>query len=200
MANRKEPVKYSFKEVSSELWPAFEALFGENGACGGCWCQWWRVSKGGKTWDATKGSPAKKMMKKLFMENRVTGLLAFNGEKAVGWCSYGPRIDYPRLEGMKAYRREDMTDVTQIWCINCFFIERHYRREGLARMMLEAAVKYIKKRRVKIIEAYPTPRTKDGQKLPAAFVYTGPLEMFEAAGFKIIQRHSHSRPLVELKL
>ena len=57
---------YTFKEVSSGLWPDFEKLFGANGACGGCWCQWWRMPKGGKLWEETKGAKAKRMMKKLF--------------------------------------------------------------------------------------------------------------------------------------
>ena len=34
------------RELSPELWPAFEALFGEKGACAGCWCMFWRTEKG----------------------------------------------------------------------------------------------------------------------------------------------------------
>lgn len=26
------------KELTPELWPALEKLFGKNGACAGCWC------------------------------------------------------------------------------------------------------------------------------------------------------------------
>ncbi|HEB84575.1 MAG TPA: N-acetyltransferase, partial [Bacteroidetes bacterium] len=28
--------------LSPERWGDFEALFGERGACGGCWCMYWR--------------------------------------------------------------------------------------------------------------------------------------------------------------
>jgi len=184
---------YTFKEVSSEYWPDFEKLFGDNGACGGCWCQWWRLPRGGKLWDQTKGAKAKRMMKKLFMSNAITGLLAFDGDKAVGWCSYGPREVFPRLNRTKAYARDDIEGV---WSINCFFIDRHYRKKGLARLMLAAAVKFIKKKKVKIIEAYPVTLTKDGNQLPAAFSYTGPLKLFTDEGFEIIQQLSPSRPLV----
>jgi len=192
--------KFSFKEVNAGLWQEFEELFGDNGACGGCWCQWWRVPRGGKLWQSIKGANAKKATRTLIKGNEMTGLLAFEGKRAIGWCSFGPRSAYPRLDNMKAYIRDDITDTNEVWCINCFFIDRNYRRKGLARAMLDAAVKFIKKRKVKIIEAYPTPLTKDGKKLPAAFVYTGPLKMFEDAGFEIIKRKSHSRPLVEKKL
>jgi len=189
--------KLTFKEVTAELWPAFEKLFGDNGACGGCWCQWWRVPKGGKMWEMARGENARNVMRGLFIENKITGLLAFDGDTAVGWCSYGPRSDYPRIERSKAYQRDDTDGV---WCINCLFIDRKYRRKGVASAMLDAAVKFIRKRKVKIIEAYPVPLTKDGKKLPAAFVYTGPLKMFEDTGFKIIQRLSYSRPLVRKTL
>lgn len=189
--------KYICKEVSPRLWPDFERLFGDNGACGGCWCQWWRTPKGGKLWDETKGAKAKRMTKKLFAESSITGLLAYDGDRPVGWCSYGPRTDFPRIDRSKAYARDDVEDV---WSINCFFIDKNYRRQGLAREMLRAAIKFMKKRKVKIAEAYPVTLTKDGKQLPAAFSYTGPLKIFEDEGFAIIQQLSPSRPLVRKNL
>jgi len=108
-----------------------------------------------------KGENAHNVMRQLFVENKVTGLLAFDGDKAVGWCSYGPRSDYPRIERTKAYRRDDTENV---WCINCFFIDKHYRNKGVATEMLDAAVKFVRKRKIKTVEAYPVPLTKDGKK------------------------------------
>ncbi len=189
--------KFTCKEVSPELWADFERLFGDNGACAGCWCQWWRIPRGGKLWEETKGARAKRMMKKLFAEGEITGLLAYEGDKAVGWCSYGPRAVYPRMERVRAYARDD---IDEVWSINCFFIDRKYRRQGLAREMLRAAIRFMKKRNVKIAEGYPVTLTKDGKQLPAAFSYTGPLKIFEDEGFEIIQRLSPSRPLVRKKL
>jgi GNAT superfamily N-acetyltransferase len=188
---------YIFKEVSAELWADFEKLFGDNGACGGCWCQWWRLPRGGKLWDETKGPKAKRMMKKLFKSNQITGLIAYDDNLPVGWCSYGPRTDFPRTERTKAYVRDD---IESVWSINCFFIDRHYRQKGVARLMLRAAMKFIRKRKVKKIEAYPVTLTKDGKKLPAAFSYTGPIKIFEGEGFKIIQRIAPTRPLVRKSL
>ncbi len=189
--------KFVCKEVSSDSWPDFERLFGDNGACGGCWCQWWRVPRGGKLWDQTKGVKAKRMMKKLFADGKITGLLAYDGDKAVGWCSFGPRPVFARLQRTRAYARDDIEDV---WSINCFFIDKKYRRKGLAREMLRAAIKFLKKRKIKIAEAYPVTLTKDGKQLPAAFSYTGPIKIFEDEGFEIIQQLAPSRPLVRKKL
>jgi GNAT superfamily N-acetyltransferase len=189
--------KFTFKEVAPELWDDFEKLFGDNGACGGCWCQSWRIPHGGKIWNETKGAKAKRLTKALFKAGKMTGLLAYDGDKPVAWCSYGPREVFPRIETAKAYQQENCAGV---WSINCFFIDKHYRKQGLSGQMLDAALKFLKKRKVKLAEGYPVPLTKAGKELPATFVWTGPLKIFEQAGFEIVQRVSYSRPLVQKKL
>jgi GNAT superfamily N-acetyltransferase len=188
---------YVYKEAVPELWPDFERLFGTNGACGGCWCQHWRVPKGGKTWELIKGSPAKQAMKELFTSGEITGLLAFKNRVPVGWCSFGPRIGFPRTETVKAYRRDDIDNV---WSINCFFIDKNHRNKGLSRKILKATLRFLKKRKVKRVEAYPVTETRDGRKLPPAFSWTGPLKIFKDEGFEIIQQLSISKPLVRKKL
>ncbi|MFH1700822.1 MAG: GNAT family N-acetyltransferase [Candidatus Zixiibacteriota bacterium] len=188
---------FLFKEICPDMWSDFEKLFGQKGACGGCWCQHWRMPNSAKEWENIKGRKAKAASKKLILSGAMTGLLAYDGDIPVGWCSYGPREVYARINMMKPYQRNDIEGV---WCINCFFIDKNYRRKGLASEMLSAAVRFIKNRKIKIIEAYPTPLAKDGNKLPAAFSFTGPLKMFEDFGFRIIQRTSHSRPLVRMRV
>jgi len=192
--------RFDFKEVDSNFWNDFEKLFGENGACGGCWCQWFRVPQGGKLWEETKGAKAKQMMKDLFRSNQISGLLAYDGSRPVGWCSYGPRSHFPHIDRMKAYRRDENLDFDRLWCINCFFVDRGYRKQGLSQLMLQAALGFMKKRGIERVEAYPTTLTKDGQRLPPAFSYTGPMKIFEREGFELVQRISHSRPLMQKKL
>lgn len=51
------------RPLSAEFWPAFEELFGANGACGGCWCMVWRVPS--KEWDARKGSRNRQSMRRM---------------------------------------------------------------------------------------------------------------------------------------
>ncbi len=187
----------TYRELEPDMWPALEALFGEKGACGGCWCQTWRVERGGKLWEATKGEPARLRMKELVLSGKALGILAFDGDRAVGWCSFGPRADFPRIETMKAYRRDDTDGV---WSITCFFIGKGSRGQGVARNLIREAVGAMRKRGVQVIEGYPVPLTKDGKKLPAAFSWTGPQAIFEQAGFTLVQQVSPSRPLVQLQL
>src|SRR5215831_13148559 len=46
----------AFKAVPAtpSRWADLEALFGERGACGGCWCMVWRLSR--KEWLAGEGA------------------------------------------------------------------------------------------------------------------------------------------------
>jgi len=185
------------RELQKEDWPYIELLFGTRGACGGCWCMHWRREKGGKAWEAVKGEPNRKDFKKLVETGKAHGILALDNDKPVGWCSFGKRTDFPRLERTKAYRRDDGH---KVWSINCFYIASGYRGRGLGRQMAEVAVKAIRKRKGQLVEAYPVTLTKDGNKLPPAFSYTGPERIFQQLGFREIQRLAATRPLYRLEI
>jgi GNAT superfamily N-acetyltransferase len=137
------------------------------------------------------------MFQGLVRKGKAQGVLAYADGYPVGWATFGPRTDFPRLEAAKAYAVQDFTEV---WSLPCFFIPSGFRNKGIARGLLAAAIQSAKKRKAKILEGYPVPLTKAGKKLPAAWSWTGPLKIFEEAGFKIVQRQSYSRPLVRIEL
>ena len=197
MAIDKEDPKITFEELQPDLWSAVEELFGKKGACGGCWCQWWRVERGGRLWEEIRGRRARMRMKKMVTSGNALGILAFDGDTPVGWCSFGPRRDFPRLETVKAYRRDDTADV---WCVNCFFVTRQYRGRGIARGLLRSALEAMRRRGVDVVEAYPVTVSRAGKKLAAAFSWTGPVSIFQEIGFKEVQRLAQTKPLVRLDL
>src|SRR5262247_157348 len=55
--------KLEFHPLTPERWRDFESLFGERGACGGCWCMWPRLSR--SQYETQKGARNKRAMKKL---------------------------------------------------------------------------------------------------------------------------------------
>ena len=172
-----EPV--TTRPLTRADWPVIEALFGANGACGGCWCMWWRVPMGGKAWDAAKGSPNREACRSLVQSGRASGVLAFDGDRPVGWCAVGPRADFPRLEHSKALARPG-SDTT--WSINCLYVPARERGRGVATALVDAAVALALERGASEIEAYPQV-VQPGQRQAGAFVWTGVPALYERAGF-----------------
>ena len=188
---RNERGEIKFEELRPKLWSSLEKLFGPNGACAGCWCMWWRAEPG--LWTHLQGAKAKRSFKHLVEAGRARGILAFSGDRPVGWCAFGPRADFPRLVRSKAFQR---ADVDGVWSINCFFIARDFRRQGLARKLLEAAIDACSRHGARIVEAYPVTVRSDGGKVSSGSAYPGPLSIFEEQGFQVVQRHVPTRPLV----
>jgi len=157
---------------------------------------WWRAENR-KVWNQIKGAEAKKAFKNLVQKGKAHGILAFVGEEPVGWCSFGPRSDFPSLESVRVYNRSDIGDV---WSIPCFFIHRKWRGKGLSRGLLRAAVEAMRTKGVKIVEAYPSTTTQDGRRPSASGAFTGPIKIFEEFGFKTIQSTNPLKPLMRLEL
>ncbi len=184
----------SFHEISPRRWPDLVRLFGPNGACGGCWCMWWRVEKGGKTWEAMKADGrSKRTLASMVRRGRALGILAYAGDEPVGWATFGPRrADFPRLDRVRAYRRDDAGSV---WSIPCFFVARGWRGRGVASGLLAAAIAAARKRGAGVREGYPVTK-----QVPSLFAYTGPLPMFEKVGFERVEGTRRDKPLVRLSL
>jgi GNAT superfamily N-acetyltransferase len=194
--------RHKIREITPDDWELVSQLFGARGACGGCWCMHWRREKGGEAWEKAKGEPNRRAFKKLVESGQAHGMVAFDGDHPVGWCSFGRRSEFPRLERTKAYllAEQDTGLAANIWSVNCLFVDKSCRGLGLSERLVEGAVKAIRKHGGKIIEAYPTPLTRDGNKLPAAFAFTGPEIIYQRLGFKEVQRLALSRPMYRLEL
>lgn len=185
--------RFNFYPVTKENWKDFEQLFGEKGACAGCWCMSWLLSK--KDFDANKGAGNKKKMKKLVDSNREPGILAYIKNEPVGWCAVAPREKYIRMEKSRVLQR---IDDKPVWSIVCFFIHKDYRRQGLSVELLNAVKAFVKIKKGKIIEGYPV-EPKSG-KTADVFAWTGLASAFRKAGFKEIIRRSDTRPIMRFTI
>lgn len=169
------------KDLTPALWPDLDALFGANGACGGCWCMHWRIAKG-ERWDELKGAPNRARLRELVRRGEALGVLAYADDEPVGWCTYGPRPSFDRLNRAPSFACDDAADV---WSIPCFFIARGFRGQGVGSALLAAAIELARARGAKVLEGYPVRQTKPG-KLPAAFAWTGTQPLFRKAGFRVV--------------
>jgi GNAT superfamily N-acetyltransferase len=181
--------KLQFHALTADRWPDLEELFGEKGACGGCWCMTWRLTR--SEFARQKGPGTKRAFKKLVSKGRPPGVLAYAGKRAVAWCAVAPREEYPVLGRSRVLGPVDQQPV---WSVSCFFVAREFRGQGVTVPLLHAAAKFAKSQGAKIVEGYPQDLGEDT--LPAAFVWTGLLPTFTAAGFKEVARRSAKRPIV----
>jgi GNAT superfamily N-acetyltransferase len=178
-----------FLPLTPARWKDLAALFGGNGACGGCWCMWWRLPAA--RFAAGKGAKNRRAFRRLVAEGPPPGILAYDGAEPVGWCAIAPREEYVRFDRSRVLAP---VDGEPVWSVTCFFVRRDRRRTGLTRALLEEAVRFAARRGAHIVEGYPVdPR---GGSSADAFVYTGLLSAFRAAGFREVARRSPTRPIV----
>ncbi|MBK9636902.1 MAG: GNAT family N-acetyltransferase [Bacteroidetes bacterium] len=180
--------------LTKKNWEKFLALFGDKGACGNCWCMYYRLSKSefqeGKFDDGNRLA-----MKELVFSNSPTGVLAIYEGRAIAWCAFAPREDFVKLKKSRVHKP---IDDQKVWSLPCTFIHKDFRRQGVSVALLKGLINYAKTTEIKIIEAYPTIPTQE--KLPDSFAWIGLYKSFERAGFKIVDRTSKYRPMVRYEL
>jgi len=182
ITDRGNAMKIETRELTGDMWPDVERLFGVRGACGGCWCMSWRIEKGEK-WESVKGEPARKRLQKLVQTGDAHGIIAFIDGEPVGWCTFGPRRSFSRLDRAPSLACDDGADV---WSIPCFFIRSGHRGRGVATALLEHALRALITRGAHIVEGYPAKPPASGKPIPAAFAWTGTRSLFLKAGFEIV--------------
>ena len=187
MERRRESraVTLTVRPLTPDLWPALEDLFGERGACGGCWCMYWRIGSDYRKRPAAKNKAA---FREVVTQGPPPGLLAFDGDVAVGWCQLTPRDALPWLDRAWRLRR---VDDEPVWSISCFYIRKGYRRKGVTSALIASALKTARRAKAPALEAYPL----DANLTPSASS-TGFASTFERAGFKTIARHVPPRPIM----
>jgi GNAT superfamily N-acetyltransferase len=183
----------AFHPLTSERWKDLETLFGARGACGGCWCMWWRLRR--SEFQRQKGQANKESMRSLVAAGEVPGILAYAGQEPVGWCAVAPRESYPVLERSRVLRR---VDDRPVWSVTCLFVRKEHRHKGISVQLLRAAVAYVKEQGGTMVEGYPVEAKTEH--MPAAFAWTGVVSAFEQAGFSECARGSPTRPIMRFEI
>lgn len=181
-----------FQPLNPNRWRDFEALFGERGACGGCWCMYWRLTRA--QYNDAKGEKNKNAMKAIVEAGETPGILAYDKGEPIGWCSVAPRRSFSALDRSRILKP---VDDRSVWSVACFFVDKKHRRQGISVKLLKAAIDFVGKRGGRIIEGYPVDPKKDQ---PDAFIWTGLATAFIKAGFKEVVRRSESRPIMRYEI
>jgi GNAT superfamily N-acetyltransferase len=178
--------------VTPERWPDLAALFGERGACAGCWCMWMRLPTA--EFRRRKGAGNRRALRSL-VARRPPGLIAYVGGEPAAWVAVAPREEYLRLENSRVL---EPVAGDGVWSAPCFFVKAAHRGTGLTAALLEAAAAYAARNGARAIEGYPT--VNRAQRQPPAFVWTGFESTFRHAGFEEIARRSPTRPILRRAL
>jgi len=182
------PQDLEFQPVTPERWRDLEALFGEHGAYGGCWCMWWRLTR--SEFAKQLGQGNKEAFKRIVDAGEIPGLLAYADGRPVAWCSVAPRETFPALERSRTLKR---VDDKPVWSIVCFFIAKSARRKGVMQKLLRAAVECARAHGAKIVEGYPVEPTGS---LSGSSGFTGVVSTFRKAGFVEVLRRSKTQPIM----
>ena len=182
-----------FHTATASRWSDLEELFGERGACGGCWCMFWRVPR--KQFDAGKGAGNKRVLKSIVKAGHKPGIIAYAGKEPIGWCAVAPRETYVGLETSRLLKP---VDDRPVWSISCLFIRKPHRRKGLSAKLIRAAVDFAAKHGATVVEGYPAEPSME--QMPDAFLWHGVPSAFRAAGFKEVLRRSQSRPIMRYEI
>jgi len=183
---------YTIGALSPGTWDSFATLAERHHGCwsavhgscwaegGGCWCMRFQRSCTAKR--PGEGNRGRK--ERLVSEGRAHAALVFDGADAVAWCQYGTPQELPDL-----YHRTEYEAGLSAWPdyrLTCLFVDKNYRRRGVAGVALGGALDLIAQAGDGVVEAYP--QDTGGQQISASFLYNGTRGLFERAGF------SYGRP------
>jgi hypothetical protein len=80
------------------------------------------------------------------------GVLAYDGDTVVGWCSVAPREAY---EGLARSRSMPASGTEPTWTVLCLFVPRPWRGKGVVAELLAGAVRYAAANGAAVVEGWP---------------------------------------------
>jgi GNAT superfamily N-acetyltransferase len=186
-------------------WEDIQAVFGRRGAAATCQCQRYKL----RPREAFAKFPVEERAHRLRMQTEcghpesetTSGLIAFLDGEPVGWCAVEPRTAYEGLvrnnrvpwEG----RDEDKTD-DSVWAVTCIFTRTGFRRRGISRALVRAAVDFARDRGARALEGYPM-LTVPGQKITLLEeLNVGSRSVFAAAGFAQVSHPTKRRVVMRI--
>ena len=143
-------VKLQVRPVTRENWRDFERLFEAKGSPHYCWCTPYRSDSR----EHSSNAERKACMRGLVDSGTPVGVLAYDGEEPIGWCSIAPRESYVKLARSRTMSRVTPAE-TPTWVVLCFFVLRRWRKQRVAHELLKGAVAYARSQGAQVVEGYP---------------------------------------------
>ena len=179
------------RAATARRWGDVEAVFRGCGNARRCWCAYWYLSN--RAFKEGWGEANAATLRERVAAGEEPGVIAYVEGEPAGWCAVAPRGKHDRLNRSKHFAPVDDRDV---WSIVCFVVRTGYRRHGLMRRLIDAAVAHARRQGAAMVEAYPI---EPGPKTGSADLYVGTVAAFADAGFAEVARRLPRRPVMRLE-
>jgi hypothetical protein len=160
---------WQFRSVTPENMADLAALFDGRGGPRHCWCMMWRNQIDGKS-APSAAEDRRTAMVNLVHARKPVGILGYDQDIPVAWCSIAPREQFGRSLSS--------TDPDPgLWSLTCFFIRTDHRKKSGFAALLAAAEAHAAREGATAIEAYPVAPDSP------SYRFSGFLPSFEAFGY-----------------
>ena len=163
--------------------------FADNPRWASCYCHCLWTSPEVKPWNEWTGPENRAAVATLIASGDIMGYLAYVDGKPAGWCNATPKVKIPAL------REENDPDAAVVGCIACFVIAKPFRRQGVARRLLEAACAGFAEQGLAFAEGF----ARRGARTEAEN-HSGPLSLFLSSGFAIASEDPDGDVVLRRKL
>jgi ribosomal protein S18 acetylase RimI-like enzyme len=160
------------------------AAFADNPEWAKCYCHYYHVPKA-ITWSTLDGAANRVAMTARIDAGEMDGFLAYAGDEVVGWLNAQPWHKLRHACARLDIAAPDLdVPAHEAAAVVCFVVAPAWRRRGVARELLEAALSSFIQRGVRVVDAFPW---KSGDSNKPTDHYHGPLSLFIAAGFSVLR-------------
>lgn len=196
-----QEARLEVRPANEARWADLQAVFGTRGPAARCQCQRYKLRPRENFADQPVEERADRLREQTGCGDPgagvTSGLVAYLDGEPVGWCAVQPRAEFPGLRHSPvpwAGREEDRADAT-VWAITCVLARAHFRRQGVAKALIAAAVTHAGAQGAAALEAYPmTTGAALGEEL-----HVGTIGSYLEAGFTEIGRPTKRRAVVRLE-
>jgi GNAT superfamily N-acetyltransferase len=166
---------------------------------GSCWCRWLLETRA--AFDASSREQRREALRdELAAAPVAPGLVAVVDGEGVGWVRVAPR---PAQAGVLRTRivrsgSDEPAGALDVWAITCFVVRREHRGAGVAKALLDAAVRHAVDHGARVIEGYPVDRA-ERPRATSAELWHGTVGLFARAGFEETSRPTPARAVMTLR-
>jgi len=154
-----------------------------------CHCRYWHFPGDTNAWLARcahePGASRAEMNAALeSASGEMSGVVALDGDRAVGWLKLAAATSVPKVYEQRLYRKLPCFggDREGVLTVGCLLVDPERRKIGVARALLRGAVEHAAAIGARAIEAFPR-RAED---LRDADAWMGPFSLFAREGFEIV--------------